>query len=135
MTRNHLLDASALLALIRNEPGRDRVRAVLDDSQIHSVNLAEVARKMVSKGMPAAEVESLLDELRLDVVEELSNAKAAVGNRRAGFHPAPHRRLCTVKSYAEFRLEVLGYQSRPSQRRPARQSRGAPMFGVGVKAT
>jgi ribonuclease VapC len=80
MTRNHLLDASALLALIRNEPGRDRVRAVLDDSQIHSVNLAEVARKMVSKGMPAAEVESLLDELRLDVVEELSSEQAlAVG--------------------------------------------------------
>ena len=69
--RPYLLDASALLAVIFNEPGADRVRDVLDDSQIHAINLAEVARKMVAIGMPSDEVIALLGELNLEVLEEL----------------------------------------------------------------
>jgi len=38
VTRNHLLDASPLPALIFNELGWDRVAAVLDDSDIHALN-------------------------------------------------------------------------------------------------
>ena len=76
MSRKHLLDASALLALIRNEPGAERVLPLLDDSRIHAVNLAEVARKMVSKGMPAADVEDLLAALSLDAIEEFSVKQA-----------------------------------------------------------
>ena len=74
--RRHLLDASALLALIRNEPGEDRVKAVLDDSAIHAINLAEVVRKMISKGMSASEAETLLADLNLDVIESFSEAQA-----------------------------------------------------------
>ena len=71
----HLLDASALLALIRNEPGAERVKAVLDDSAIHAVNLAEVVRKMISKGMPASEAETWLADLNLHVLESFSEAQ------------------------------------------------------------
>lgn len=40
-----VLDASALLALLRNEPGADTVERVLDGSVMSCVNLAEVLQK------------------------------------------------------------------------------------------
>ena len=45
-----VLDASALLAVFNDEPGADRVIAVLDDAVINSVNIAEVAAGLVAKG-------------------------------------------------------------------------------------
>jgi PIN domain nuclease of toxin-antitoxin system len=70
--RKYLLDASALLAVIRNEPGADRVLAVLDNSVIHAVNLAEVVRKLVAFGKPVDEVIAYTDALNLEVLEELN---------------------------------------------------------------
>lgn len=72
MERKYLLDASALLAVIRNEPGADRVLAVLDNSEIHAVNLAEVVRKLVAFGKPVDEVIAYTDALNLEVLEELN---------------------------------------------------------------
>lgn len=40
-----VLDASALLALLREEPGADAVERVLDGSMMSCVNLAEVLQK------------------------------------------------------------------------------------------
>ena len=37
-----VLDASALLALLLDEPGADKVKAALDDSLMSVVNMAEV---------------------------------------------------------------------------------------------
>ena len=80
MTRHHLLDASALLALIFDEPGSDRVQELLDDCEIHAVNLAEAARKLVSLGIPPKEVRTMLDQLDLHVISDLSNDEVfAVG--------------------------------------------------------
>jgi PIN domain nuclease of toxin-antitoxin system len=42
-----VLDASALLAFLQREPGLDRVRAVLPEAVIGSVNFAEVVTKLV----------------------------------------------------------------------------------------
>ena len=72
MARKYLLDASALLAVIRDEPGADRVLAVLDNSEIHAVNLAEVVRKLVAFGKPVDEVIAYTDALNLEVLEELN---------------------------------------------------------------
>lgn len=74
--RKYILDASALLALIQNEEGTQVVDSLLDDSTIHSVNLAEVARKLVQKGMSVVEATELLSDLHLDVIEELSEKQA-----------------------------------------------------------
>ena len=52
MIRQYLLDASALLAIILNEAGSDRVQEVFDNIQIHAINPAEVAKKLFQKGMP-----------------------------------------------------------------------------------
>jgi PIN domain nuclease of toxin-antitoxin system len=71
VTLNYLLDASALLALIFNEPGADRVLAVFDDSKIHALNLAEVMRKMVAIGKPIEEVIARCDDLNLNVIQNV----------------------------------------------------------------
>jgi len=81
--RRYLLDASALIALIRNEPGAERVKEVLDSSQIHALNLAEVVRKMISKRMPPAEVRNLLEDLHLTVVEQLGLEQAYAAGQLA----------------------------------------------------
>lgn len=46
-----VLDASAFLALLRNEAGADRVAAVLHDCLISAVNAAEIHTKLATWGM------------------------------------------------------------------------------------
>jgi ribonuclease VapC len=57
----YLLDASAVLALIQNEPGADRVAGMLPTAAISAVNLAEVITILVRRsGDPNAAVRMLL---------------------------------------------------------------------------
>ena len=51
MPNEVVLDASAILALLKREPGADRVRAVLDRAIIGAVNAAEVQSKLVDLGL------------------------------------------------------------------------------------
>ena len=46
-----VLDASALLAYLQDEPGNDAVEAVLAESAISSVNWAEVVQKSIAAGV------------------------------------------------------------------------------------
>lgn len=48
--RPAILDASALLALLLDEPGADVVAQHLDGARISAVNLAEAGAKMVERG-------------------------------------------------------------------------------------
>lgn len=61
-SRPYVLDASAILALLNNEPGADRVQAVLTDAVcvISVINWSEVARKLVLRHQS---VESVADSL------------------------------------------------------------------------
>jgi PIN domain nuclease of toxin-antitoxin system len=63
-----VLDASALLALLRGEPGAGNVSAVLIRSCISAVNLAETHSKMVEYGKPLDEVVYQIERLRIPVV-------------------------------------------------------------------
>ncbi len=47
-----VLDASAALAVLANEPGADKVIPHLADSIMSSVNFAEVQGKLMERGMP-----------------------------------------------------------------------------------
>jgi PIN domain nuclease of toxin-antitoxin system len=76
MTRGHLLDASALLAVMFNEPGAEVVLGILDDSEIHAVNLAEAIRKLVDYGAPAEDAVSRIATLNRDVIEEFTAEQA-----------------------------------------------------------
>jgi PIN domain nuclease of toxin-antitoxin system len=53
-----VLDASAVLAVLKREPGADRVRAVLDRATIGAVNAAEVQSKLVELGLSPHAAES-----------------------------------------------------------------------------
>src|SRR5581483_6848679 len=46
-----VLDASAVLALIRSEPGADKVLAALPTAQLASVNAAEVMARLIREGL------------------------------------------------------------------------------------
>ncbi len=64
-----VLDASAVLALLGDEPGADRVAAVVGDgATIGAINLAEVLTKLADFGMPRGEAEDVLEGLGLEVV-------------------------------------------------------------------
>jgi PIN domain nuclease of toxin-antitoxin system len=57
----YLLDASAVLALIQNEPGADQVARMLATAAISAVNLAEVITILVRRsGDPDAAVRMIL---------------------------------------------------------------------------
>lgn len=76
MNRRFLLDTSALIALLRDEPGADKVAEILDDCEIHAIHLAETARKLALQGVPVPDVKPLLDSLQLPVNEQFRATQA-----------------------------------------------------------
>jgi len=55
-----VLDASAILALVHDEPGADLVAAHLDSGILGAANLAEVIGKLVDTGIEVVRVRELL---------------------------------------------------------------------------
>jgi PIN domain nuclease of toxin-antitoxin system len=51
-----VLDSSAVLAVIFDEPGRDRAAAALADARIGAVNLSEVVAKLADRGYSDADL-------------------------------------------------------------------------------
>ena len=83
MSERYVLDASAVLCLIRAEPGAEVVKAALPDSAISTVNLAEVIAKMVDLGMDEALIAQVLDPLNLRAVPfDAAQARASGMLRR-----------------------------------------------------
>lgn len=62
-----VLDASALLAVLRAEPGAERVEERLEDASIGAVNLSEVVAKLSGDGAPEAEIRRAIARLELEV--------------------------------------------------------------------
>ena len=63
-----VLDASALLALLKGEPGGGKVASVIADAAISVVNLSEVVSHFVRAGMPVRDVEDMLNALPFTLV-------------------------------------------------------------------
>ena len=62
-----VLDASAVLALLQAESGAERVRAVIRQAALSSVNLTEVVTKLTASGVPADELPAILGEIEVSV--------------------------------------------------------------------
>lgn len=75
----NVLDASAVLALLQNETGKEKVEAVLEKSAISRVNVTEVLTKLIEKGVSSAEAQESFASLDLKIVEfdENQSVKAA----------------------------------------------------------
>lgn len=63
----YVLDASAILAFLNEEPGSERVGEVLDDAVVSAVNMSEVITKLIDAQMPEHEIELVLSYLSCDV--------------------------------------------------------------------
>jgi ribonuclease VapC len=64
-----VLDASALLALLRGEAGAKKVEAALAETCMSVVNMAEVASHFSKLGMPDEELSAMLKPLPVTLVE------------------------------------------------------------------
>ncbi|MCY7345723.1 MAG: type II toxin-antitoxin system VapC family toxin [Pyrinomonadaceae bacterium] len=75
----NILDASAILAVLQNETGKEKVEPILEKSAISRVNATEVLTKLIEKGMSAREAKQAFDDLELEVIEfnESQSLKAA----------------------------------------------------------
>ena len=67
MTRA-VLDASAILALLHDEPGAAEVERWIADGVVSAVNLAEVVGKLLEAGMPEEPTLTAIEGLALDVI-------------------------------------------------------------------
>ncbi|GAB4471870.1 MAG: PIN domain-containing protein [Burkholderiaceae bacterium] len=69
MSKGHVLDASALLALVLAEPGSEKLLKLLESGRctMSAVNYAEVVGKLKEVGMADAEIATVLDGLRIRV--------------------------------------------------------------------
>lgn len=63
-----VLDASALLAMLNQEDGAERVTPFLSDAVISTVNLAEVVTRLALTGMPETAIRDALAILPLESV-------------------------------------------------------------------
>lgn len=63
-----VLDASALLAFLQNEPGCDQVEAALTETVICSVNWAEVIQKSIAAAVDVNGMREDLEALGLRIV-------------------------------------------------------------------
>lgn len=79
-----VLDASALLAILREEPGAEVVEPHLEGAVIGAVNLSEVVAKLTEDGVPEGEVRRAIGRLELHVRPfDVEQAHAAGVLRRA----------------------------------------------------
>lgn len=62
-----VLDASALLALLHEEPGSQEVESVIPGAVISAVNLSEVVAKLSEAGMPEAAIQAAIASVELEI--------------------------------------------------------------------
>lgn len=65
---SYVLDASALLALLNEEPGKERVEQALTSCVIGAVNYCEAIGKLIEAGVPEDEAKRSVDLLGLTVI-------------------------------------------------------------------
>lgn len=72
----NVLDASAVLAVLNGEPGQKKVIAILAESAISSVNLTEVAAKLLEAGMDEAGARLAVSVLGIGEIVDFTEALA-----------------------------------------------------------
>ena len=84
-----VLDASAMLAFLRSEPGRDVVYGYRGDSMASAVNVAEVGSRLSDLGASPADVRRSIGLLAVEVVafdeeQALATASMRLATRHRG---------------------------------------------------
>ncbi|MBE9076355.1 type II toxin-antitoxin system VapC family toxin [Romeria aff. gracilis LEGE 07310] len=63
----YVLDASAILAFLNEEPGSERVAQVIEGASVSTVNLSEVITKLIDTEMPEDEIALVMDYLAVQI--------------------------------------------------------------------
>ena len=75
-----VLDASALLAFIKSEPGVERVAgALMAGAAMSAVNLSEVIAKLADEGAPGSAIRNSIETVGLDIAEFDANDALVAG--------------------------------------------------------
>ncbi|MDE2445849.1 MAG: type II toxin-antitoxin system VapC family toxin [Alphaproteobacteria bacterium] len=77
-----VLDASALIAMLKHEPGAEVVERVIADSKISAINYAEVVSHFCFYGMPANEVDRMLSPLPMTIIAADAKLARVAGHLR-----------------------------------------------------
>jgi PIN domain nuclease of toxin-antitoxin system len=64
-----VLDSSAILAELLQEPGAERVAAARPTACISAVNYSEIIAKLIDGGLSATQAEDVAEQLRCDIFE------------------------------------------------------------------
>ena len=72
----HILDASAMLAVLNGEPGEKKVIPLLAESGISAVNFTEVAAKLLEAGMNESDARLALSVLGIGEIVEFTEELA-----------------------------------------------------------
>jgi PIN domain nuclease of toxin-antitoxin system len=97
-----VLDASAVIALINEEPGADVVDTVLDDAVISAVNLSEVIAVLIDAGFEFDRAQTMVRRIGLPVIafDELQGmhaGKLRASTRAAGLSLGDRACLCLAE--------------------------------------
>lgn len=77
-----VLDSSALLALLLDEPGAEVVMAAPPGALLSSVNLAEVVAKLCEQGMPVDEARAAIEATGAELVDFTADHACLCGDLR-----------------------------------------------------
>ena len=129
MSSKVVLDASALLCLLNDEPGADKVINVLTRSVLGTTNLAEVVSKLRERGLTLDEVQEALGGLHLDVRPLSPSQAMTIGDLRPATKPlglSLGDRACLALAL-DLGAELFTTVNRRPKRTPYRRAKGTPL--------
>jgi ribonuclease VapC len=82
-----VLDSSAVLAMLFNEPGADAVKSALPGALLSTVNLAEVITKLRNKGVPADTARLAIETTGVEIINFDLEQACLTGELRTSTRP------------------------------------------------